>query len=151
MWQQVDPNNPAQLQAAVDVLAAHDDNWTSAIQLKQWMEERDVRLFFYHDPSFDLVVGFRYLPSRDQWRLATGGGRGTLGPAAGEQMAAKIVQFLKAEGVRMLEMYTRDRAPGDPKRVLVDMAATILRDHPGVAEVSQRPSKIGRHYEAVLR
>jgi len=151
MWQQVDPTKPAQLQKAVDVLAVHDDSWTSARQLKDWMEQRGARLFYFQDPSFELVVGFRFLPDRNQWRLATGGGRGTLGPAAAQQMAQKIVDFLKAEGANALEMYTTDRAPGDPKRVLVDMVAEVLRQNPDVAEVIQQPARIGRLYEAVLR
>jgi hypothetical protein len=151
MWQQIDANNPAQLQQAVTVLAALDDTWTSANQLKEWIEARIAQVFYYQDPICELVVAFEYLASTEEWRVATGGARGTLGPGAGVEMTEQIVQFTKAQGQPSIAMYTRDRAPGDPIRVLIDGTADVMRLRPDVAEVRSAPARIGRRYEVILR
>src|SRR5258708_7461097 len=70
MWQAVDPNNPSQLQQAVDVLLVHDPSWVSSDHLKDWITAHSAQLFYYSDPSFRLVVGFTRDNPKKEWRAA---------------------------------------------------------------------------------
>jgi hypothetical protein len=151
MWQQVDPTNLGQLQQVVDVFLAHEDTWADATQLQQWMEARDVRFFYFQGGGYELVVGFEHLGDSGEWRLRTGGARGNLVDASGQQMASKVVEFMQSEGLSELSMYTLARSPMDPDQVLLEQGVALLRQHPGVAEVRRRQVSIGLQYDIILQ
>lgn len=150
MWQQVDATNLGQVQLAFDVLQAHDDTWGSASELQQWMQARDLRMFYYPGTGYELVVAFEHYVTSGQWRLRTGGARGNLLQESGVKMAAKVVEFMRGEGLRELGMLSLVRSPTDPNQALLDLGLVLLRQNPEVAEVRVQAVPAGRRYEIVL-
>lgn len=151
MWQPVDPNDQAQLQQAVAVLAAHDPRWVSADFLKQWILSKDAQVFYLIDPSFRLVVGFAQSVFKQEWRIAVGGGSGNLGPAAGQEAVQKIVDFTRSLGLDRIAMYNENLSATDPNRILLDQAIAFLKQDPQIERVEQSWSPIGPRVEVVLK
>lgn len=151
MWREVTMGDESLLQTALEVLRERNPRWTSVDRLRSWLLSRPAKLFYYQDPSFELVLGFRFDREAREWRVGTAGGRGLLGDSAGRQMAQQLVTFAQSQSVRDIGWQANESQPSSPDRILAEGVISFALALPEVAEVRERAESGGVRYDLILR